>query len=350
MPLAEMLPVPIAGRAAVLVVAGGASTRFPGDKLTPSTGLLADLFAGIPAEFVRILVGRPASAVPAGVDVAVPDEHPGGGPAAGIITGLQLLRSRGLDSQVVILPGDSPGSFVTIRPLLRALTGNAIPALAACSRDQTGAVSPMPAALSPAAVDQLLTWAGTGVGGSVRGLLRPLGPTSVPVPQSGLFDVDTAADLTGWRLRAHPDVIRLVALIESRRGRVGERPLVVALHGPPAGTAAMAAAVRSHLAVTVLDQEADVLDQESEGSGRGVRARRSSRRRDQAGPPGATGPAAIHDPAARVEVVLRLCSALPPSPQSTVDLSVLVQPESARTPARGFVPDLALRWPGCEPS
>jgi molybdopterin-guanine dinucleotide biosynthesis protein A len=100
---------------AAVVLAGGESRRFGGDKLAADLhglSLLERAVTELPSDARLIIVGpereigRPAA--------FVREEPPGGGPAAAMIAGLRLALSNDSDT-IVVLPGDAPAAGRAVR-------------------------------------------------------------------------------------------------------------------------------------------------------------------------------------------------------------------------------------------
>jgi molybdenum cofactor guanylyltransferase len=97
--------------AGVVVLAGGGSRRFEGDKISARLGprtLLEHVLAGLPPGLPAVLVGE----LPRRLRVEVPDlvvtreQPPGGGPAAGLAAGCAALPPA--VRSVLVLGGDQP--------------------------------------------------------------------------------------------------------------------------------------------------------------------------------------------------------------------------------------------------
>ena len=186
-----------------IVLAGGASRRFGGDKLAePIDGiaLLDRAIESLPGVVDEIIVvaapGRPVPVLGVLPGPLVPrfaiDTEPFGGPLVGIRTG--LVAARG--STVVVIGGDMPSIVAAV---LGLLIGQAPAALA----DDLGVLRPLPCALvrsvALAEADRLLA------GGErrLRALLAGLGTAALPrsawaaLDPSGqtLVDIDERADL-----------------------------------------------------------------------------------------------------------------------------------------------------------
>lgn len=188
-----------------VILAGGRSRRFGSDKLDPTLGLLSELALSILPDFDVILVGNPRDlGLPDEARLQaearlcwVPDDQPGAGPGAGMLTGVRVALSQQSSEPVVVLPGDAPGGAAAARGLITALSSGAS---AACPR-HGDALLPLPCALSAMAGRRLLDhWADRDADGvSVRALLAPLAPIGVDLPPEAIFDIDTPDDLRRWR-------------------------------------------------------------------------------------------------------------------------------------------------------
>ena len=106
---------------AVIVLAGGESRRFGSDKLVAvldDRTLLDHALDGIPAGAMVAVVGpeRPLSRAV----TFLREDPPGGGPAAGLITGLQWALDQRA-TMIATLPGDAPAGGRAALRLVRAL-------------------------------------------------------------------------------------------------------------------------------------------------------------------------------------------------------------------------------------
>jgi molybdopterin-guanine dinucleotide biosynthesis protein A len=199
-----------------LVLAGGAASRFGGDKLAVEVrgrpvlhhALLA---ADAVADRVVVVLG-PAGLVPGWPDGlrSLPgvarDPRPHGGPLAGIATGLEALAREaraGEADRVLVVAGDMPSLVPgVLRALLDALDGDA--ALAAAWLEARP-FAPLPMAVRPARVAVAVGAALAGGRRSLRSMLEAV--PSGPVPSTAwraldpaglsLRDIDTRADLEG---------------------------------------------------------------------------------------------------------------------------------------------------------
>jgi molybdenum cofactor guanylyltransferase len=181
------------------VLAGGESRRFGADKLAAEiTGrpLLEHALDGLPAGTAVAVVGpsRPLSR-----SVTVLREEPaGGGPAAGLVTGLiWALGTRA--PAVVTLPGDAPAGGRAAVLLLAELDRrgwDAVVGVDGSGRDQV-----LQLALRPAAARRLIEVAGPDRGHdqSVRRLVAALAPARLTLSEEQSRDIDTADQLDHFR-------------------------------------------------------------------------------------------------------------------------------------------------------
>jgi len=179
----------------VVVLAGGASSRFGSDKLEADLDgrtLLDATLGSVPADLPVLVVG-PGRAVRRPVRF-VREEPPGGGPAAALVAGLTAALDERAET-VSTLPGDAPAAGSAVPLLLAALTGPDL--VVAVGED--GQIFPLQVACTAAGARRVLDAAGAsrGAGASVRRLLESLDPPPVRVvlPSAALQDVDTPADL-----------------------------------------------------------------------------------------------------------------------------------------------------------
>ena len=185
-----------------IVLAGGASRRFGGDKLAEPVGGISLLeravqaLAGVVDEILVVVGPNGRAPVPGLSDREglriVGDREPFGGPVAGIQAG--LLAARG--ELVLVVGGDMPS---LVPDVLDLLAESAPAALA----DSAGVVRPLPCAFDRAAgivlADELLA------GGErrLRTLLARLGARAVPWSEwqprdpagATLVDIDERGDL-----------------------------------------------------------------------------------------------------------------------------------------------------------
>lgn len=246
-----------------VVLAGGTSRRFGRDKLAADPGdaptLLDAALAALPPAADVVVVG-PARETVRPVRF-VREEPPGGGPAAGLVTGLATALASGAEL-VLVLPADAPHAGRAAGRLLDLLIADpGVPALVAT--DDEDREQPLQLALRAAAARRLLAAAPDGArDASARALVRTLDPpaTRVRLRPDELFDVDTPAQLAAWRARTSAAVDAVLARVADVRRTVGpDRPVVLVLQGPPAQTATLAAALRLRAEATgvVVRQEGD---------------------------------------------------------------------------------------------
>ena len=229
-----------------MVLAGGASQRFPPDKLAQLVDgepLLDRTLASLPEDFVVVVVG-PVRQVPRPV-IFTSEDPPGGGPAAAMIAGLRRALAESADVIVVLL-ADAPLGGQAASTLLGRLEDEPSTA-AAVGIDVYGREQPLQLALRPAAARALLAGAGPGgaAGVSARRLLDALRPglMSQELAPAELWDIDGPDQLIAWRLRSSSAVSSILELaIERRPG--AERPVVIAIDGPScAGKSILATAL-----------------------------------------------------------------------------------------------------------
>jgi molybdopterin-guanine dinucleotide biosynthesis protein A len=184
---------------AAVVLAGGASRRFGADKLAAEiTGrpLLEHALDGLPADTTVAVVG-PTRALSRSVTV-LREEPPGGGPAAGLITGLIWALGTGA-AAVVALPGDAPAGGRAAVLLLAELDRQARDAVVGV--DGSGRDQVLQLALRPAAARRLIEVAGPDRGHdqSVRRLVAALAPVRLTLSEELSRDIDTADQLDHFR-------------------------------------------------------------------------------------------------------------------------------------------------------
>ena len=251
---------------AAVVLAGGESRRFGGDKLAADLQgltLLERAVSELPSDAQLIIVGpkrkigRPA--------VFTREEPPGSGPAAAMIAGLRLALSSDAEA-VVVLPGDAPAAGRAAMALLSVLRSSGAAAVLAV--DRSGRAQPLQLALRPPAAKALIAAAGdlAGAGESARQLVDRLSPPPrrVRLSSEDHFDIDTADQLLAWRLhdsgavRAVLDVLRARGITPSDGGPLTslDRPCVLAIDGPSgAGKSTLAAALTLRTPATVIESD-----------------------------------------------------------------------------------------------
>ena len=184
---------------AVIVLAGGESRRFGSDKLVAvldGRTLLDHALDGIPAGAMVAVVGpeRPLSRAV----TFLREDPPGGGPAAGLITGLRWALGRHA-SVIATLPGDAPAGGLAAMRLVDAVVNAGASTEAVVAVDAEGREQVLQLALRPSIARVLIELAGPGAGHgeSVRRLLHrlPRSPRQVELPADLTSDIDTTAQL-----------------------------------------------------------------------------------------------------------------------------------------------------------
>jgi molybdenum cofactor guanylyltransferase len=229
-----------------VVLAGGASQRFPPDKLAQlveGQPLLDRALGSLPEHFVVVVVG--AMRQVARPVIFTSEDPPGGGPAAAMIAGLRRALAVSASS-IVVLPADAPLGGHAASALLKRLEDEPS-AQAVVGVDLYGREQPLQLALRPAAARALLAAAGPrgAAGVSARRLLDALRPglVSQELPPAELWDIDIPDHLIAWRLRSSRVVSSILDLAIEHRSRV-ERPVVIAIDGPScAGKSILATAL-----------------------------------------------------------------------------------------------------------
>jgi molybdenum cofactor guanylyltransferase len=243
-------------RVTAVVLAGGASQRFPPDKLAQlveGEPLLDRTLASLPEHFVVVVVGAVRQV--ARPVIFTSEDPPGGGPAAAMIAGVRraLAESAGV---IVVLPADAPLGGQAASTLLTRLDDEP-GAQAVVGVDPYGREQPLQLALRPAAARALLAAAGprSAAGVSARRLLDALRPglVSQDLVPAELWDIDTPDQLIAWRLRSSPAVSSILDLaIERRPG--AEQSVVIAIDGPScAGKSILATALGLRSGGSVLE-------------------------------------------------------------------------------------------------
>jgi molybdenum cofactor guanylyltransferase len=243
-----------APKVTAVVLAGGASHRFPPDKLAQlveDQPLLDRALTSLPEQFAVVVVGSVRQV--ARPVIFASEDPPGGGPAAAIIAGVRRALAESADV-IVVLPADAPLGGQAARTLLSRLEDGPS-TLAVVGVDAHGREQPLQLALRPAAAEALLTAAGPGgaAGVSARRLLDALRPGLVTqeLAPAELWDIDTADQLLVWRLRSSAPVLSIMDVVTERQA-AGGAPVVIAIDGPScAGKSilATALALRSGAAV-----------------------------------------------------------------------------------------------------
>ena len=108
-------------RVTAVVLAGGASQRFPPDKLAQlldDEPLLDRTLASLPEDVVVVVVGSVRQV--ARPVIFTSEDPPGGGPAAGLVAGLRKALAESADV-VVVMPADAPLGGAAATTLLTRL-------------------------------------------------------------------------------------------------------------------------------------------------------------------------------------------------------------------------------------
>ena len=271
-------------RVTAIVLAGGASQRFPPDKLAQLVDdepLLDRTLASLPADVVVVVVGSVRQV--ARPVIFTSEDPPGGGPAAGLVAGLRKALAVSADV-VVVIPADAPLGGAAATTLLTRLEKEPN-AQAVVGVDAHGWEQPLQLAMRPAAAEALLAAAGPGgaAGVSARRLLDALRPGLIQqaLSPAELWDIDTADQLLAWRLRSSAAVSSILELVTKRREQVAGVPVVVAIDGPScAGKSILATAVALRSGASIVEGDdfyrhtlprLDVAQREAIGSGCGPR-------------------------------------------------------------------------------
>jgi molybdopterin-guanine dinucleotide biosynthesis protein A len=243
-------------RATAVVLAGGASRRFPPDKLAQLVDderLLDHTLALLPETFTVVVVG---SVREVGRQVIFTSEDPpGGGPAAGLVAGISRALAESGDV-IVTLPADTPLGAEAATKLLNRLESE-WDAQAVVGVDAHGREQPLHLALRPAAAEALLSAMGPGgaAGVSARRLLEALRPGLVTqeLTPAELWDIDTPDHLLAWQLQSSPAVSSILAMAAERHSEA-DRPVVIAIDGPScSGKSILATALALRSGASVLE-------------------------------------------------------------------------------------------------
>jgi molybdopterin-guanine dinucleotide biosynthesis protein A len=185
-------------RLSAVVLAGGEARRFGGDKLAADIdgrSLLEHALDELPTD-ARVAVVGPARPL-SRTATFLREDPPGGGPAAGLITG--LIWALELRAEVIVtLPGDAPGGGRAAAVLLADLRPNE---QAVVGLDESGRQQVLQLALRAAAARRLVELAGPerGHDQSVRRLVSALAPRPRALPADLSYDIDTADQLRHFR-------------------------------------------------------------------------------------------------------------------------------------------------------
>jgi molybdopterin-guanine dinucleotide biosynthesis protein A/uridine kinase len=243
-------------RVTAIVLAGGASQRFPPDKLAQLVGderLLDLTLASLPEDFTVVVVGS-VREVPRPVIFTMEDPA-GGGPAAALVAGVRRALKESSDA-IVTLPADAPLGGKAATTLLGRLESE--PSIeAVVGVDAHGREQPLHLALRPAAAHTLVAAAGPGgaAGVSARRLLDSLRPglVSHEMVPAELWDIDTPDQLLAWQLQSSPAVSSILDVITERGSRL-DRPIVLVIDGPScAGKSILATVVALRSGASVVE-------------------------------------------------------------------------------------------------
>jgi molybdopterin-guanine dinucleotide biosynthesis protein A/uridine kinase len=243
-------------RVTAVVLAGGASQRFPPDKLAQLVGdesLLDRALASLSEDFTVVVVG-PRREVARPV-IFTTEAPPGGGPAAALVAGVQAALKESSDA-IVTLPADAPLGGKAAATLLSRLESE--PGIeAVVGVDAHGREQPLHLALRPSAARALLAGVGEGgaAGVSARRLLDALRPglMSHELTPAELWDIDTPDQLLAWQMQFSPAVSAILDLIADGRSR-SDQPIVIAIDGPScSGKSILATAVALRSGASVLE-------------------------------------------------------------------------------------------------
>ena len=184
---------------AAIVLAGGQARRFGSDKLAADVDgrpLLEIALDGLPDDWRVAVVGPPRHL--AREVTCLREDPPGGGPAAGLITGLTWALATDVGA-IITLPGDATGggrAAVLLQAELSEREGDAVVGVDGSGRDQV-----LQVALRPPAARLLVELAGPDRGHdqSVRRLVTALTPARLALPDDLCADIDTVDELKHFR-------------------------------------------------------------------------------------------------------------------------------------------------------
>lgn len=239
-----------------VVLAGGTSRRYGSDKLVAEVDgvpMLDRAIAGLDPERRVIIVG-PVRPVSRPVEF-VADDHPQGGPAAAMITGLRAALTAGAEL-IMVLPGDAPGGGVAAESLLARLSAESGKSgVVAIARD--GRKQPLLLALRRSVAERVITAAGPdgGSGRSARSMIDPLGLEGVLLGDACTWDIDTPHQRRAWLWRTSPAVRMIDAAISSRTPES-----VIVIGAQPDDVMALARAVALFRDGVIVDSAAEIAD------------------------------------------------------------------------------------------
>ena len=180
-------------RASIIVLSGGASSRFGSDKskaLIGAQSLIQRILTSIPAEFEVIIVG-PEPGIETGGYFCLQEKPLGGGPVAGFKAGLAACTSE----IVGLIATDMPFAITGVINLLNSMTPHDD---AVIYVDAEGFKQPLAAVYRVAAVEKALVEIGDANGQSMRNLVSHLQVREIEMDSQvaqTLIDIDTQADL-----------------------------------------------------------------------------------------------------------------------------------------------------------
>jgi molybdenum cofactor guanylyltransferase len=243
-------------RVTAVVLAGGASRRFPPDKLAQLVSdepLLNHTLASLPQEFVVVVVGSVREV--ARPVIFTSEDPPGGGPAAALVAGVRRALAEPSDT-IVTLPADAPLGGQAAGTLLSRLESEPSTE-AVVGVDAHGQEQPLQLALRLPAARALVAAAGPGgaAGVSARRLLDALRPGLITqeLATAELWDIDTPDQLLAWQLQSSAAVSSILELAAERQAR-SDRPVVIALDGPScAGKSILATAIALRARAAVVE-------------------------------------------------------------------------------------------------